>query len=288
MKEKIIFLFISAIVGTVFFSACGGGGEGQVVTPNPSVTSITSGTVMYAKQSSFTVNGNYLGGNAVAVTASGACGSVTELAGGTSSSRTFACKPDSVGLVSITATAGTTQLQQASFTVPNPQVTMVTSSGTIVVELIPEKAPKTVTNFLLYVNDGFYSNTTFHRVISGFVVQGGGFGADGIQKNASHPTLELEPPSVTGLTNSQGTIVMARTTTLNSATSQFFFNTVDNNPNATDTSSKGTNLDTSGGGYAVFGNVIQGMDTVKVIEAVPVTGSAPNTPVIIRSVTQTL
>jgi len=146
--------------------------------------------------------------------------------------------------------------------VANPQVTIVTTKGTIIVELYPSKAPITVRNFLTYVNEGFYNNTLFHRVITGFVVQGGGLTTSGAK--AAHSPIALEPPTSTGLTNAVGTIAMARTADLNSATSQFFFNTTDNN------SSSGNNLDLpTGQGYAVFGSVISGMDVVKLIEATP-------------------
>jgi cyclophilin family peptidyl-prolyl cis-trans isomerase len=248
-----------------------------------SATSITSPAVMYAKQSGFTVTGSDLG--SATVTAFGACSSLTEVAGGTSSMRTFTCIPASVGTVTVSVTADGALLQQTQFTVPNPQVTFSTSKGTIVVELNPSKAPVTVNNFLRYVNEGFYNNTIFHRVVSGFVIQGGGYRTDGVQK-ATHPPIELEPPSATGLTNSQGTIAMARTSTLISATSEFFFSTVNNNPNTGVYS--GTNLDLPAEqGYTVFGSVIQGFDVVKTIEAVPVTGNVPITAVVVTSASQT-
>ncbi len=242
----------------------------------PSVTSITSPTVMYSKQSSFTVSGTDLG--SATVTALGACSSLTETAGGSATMRTFSCTPTSVGTVTIFVTTDGAALKQMSFSVPPPQVTLTTSMGTIVVELSPAKAPITVNNFLRYVNEGFYSNTIFHRVLLGFVVQGGGFGIDGVQKSPTHAAIYLELPSATGLTNAQGTIAMARTTDVNSATTQFFFNTVNN-----------ASLDTGSGGYAAFGSVIQGFDIVKAIEAVPVsaTDSKPITPVIVTSATQT-
>jgi peptidyl-prolyl cis-trans isomerase A (cyclophilin A) len=167
-------------------------------------------------------------------------------------------------------------------TVLNPHVTIVTSKGTIVVELYPAKAPITVRNFLTYVNEGFYSNTLFHRVVTGFVVQGGGFTTSGA-KAPTHTPITLEPPSATGLTNAIGTIAMARTTALNSATSQFFFNTVDNN------TSSGNNLDTpTGQGYAVFGSVISGMDVVQLIGATPTTDQTLLSDLVsIISITQT-
>ena len=285
MQKKSIYALICFVAAGIF-SACGSSGSEPDGSVNPSVASITSGAVMYSKQSSFTVSGVAL--KDATVTVSGACSALQEQAGGTSLSRTFSCTPSSVGSVTIAVTSGGTVLTQEPFTVPNPHVTIITSKGTIVVELDPVKAPKTVHNFLLYVNDGYYSNTTFHRVVFDFVVQGGGFGIDGVAKPASHPTLELEPPSLTGLTNSQGTIAMARSSSLNSATSQFYFNAVNNNPNS-GTNNAGTNLDLPAGqGYAVFGKVIQGLEIVKAIEVVPVTGSVPTTPVVLTSASQTL
>lgn len=164
-------------------------------------------------------------------------------------------------------------------TTPYPQVTMVTSKGTIVVEVYPLNAPATVANFLQYVTDGFYKNKIFHRVISNFVIQGGGFDAQ-LNQAANRPPIALEVCN--GLSNTRGTIAMARTDVLNSATSQFFINVVDN-----------TSLDTNGGGYAVFGKVVSGMDVVDLIKAVPVQtvngfgDNVPVTPITITSATKT-
>lgn len=160
---------------------------------------------------------------------------------------------------------------------PAPQVTIATSLGNIVVELNPSKAPITVTNFLRYTDVGFYSNKIFHRVISNFMIQGGGFNVDLVQASTYSPiTLEAN----NGLSNVRGTIAMARTSVLNSATAQFFINVVDN-----------VYLDTSGGGYAVFGQVVSGMDIVDKIRVVPTAtkngySDVPVTPVMITSVTR--
>ncbi|MBC3872048.1 peptidylprolyl isomerase [Undibacterium flavidum] len=161
---------------------------------------------------------------------------------------------------------------------PAPTVKIVTTLGTIIVELNPDNAPITVANFLRYTDVGFYGNKIFHRVISNFMIQGGGFTADMVQASTYAPIV-LEANN--GLSNVRGSIAMARTNVLNSATSQFFINVVDN-----------TFLDTSGGGYAVFGKVISGMDVVDKIRVVP-TGSKNNYPdvpvttVSITSVTRT-
>lgn len=159
-----------------------------------------------------------------------------------------------------------------------PKVLMKTSLGDIVIELDQEKAPKTVENFLKYVDDGFYSNLIFHRVIGNFMIQGGGFDVDMNQKKTRAP-IPLE--SRNGLKNDVGTIAMARTSVPDSATSQFFINTVNNN---------GLNYPSpDGNGYAVFGKVVQGMDTVEKIAKVPtgrkgMHGDVPREPVIIQSV----
>ena len=141
-----------------------------------------------------------------------------------------------------------------------PKVRMKTSLGEMVIELYPEKAPKTVENFLKYVDDGFYKDTIFHRVIGNFMIQGGGFDAKMQQKPTRSP-IPLE--SRNGLKNDRGTIAMARTSVPDSATAQFFINTVNNN---------GLNYpQPDGNGYAVFGKVIEGMDTVDKIAQVQTT-----------------
>jgi len=156
---------------------------------------------------------------------------------------------------------------------------MKTNMGEMVIELNPEKAPITVKNFLEYTSEGFYNGTIFHRIIFGFMIQGGGFTADMTQKPTRAP-IPLE--SRNGLTNSRGTIAMARTSNPNSATAQFFINVVDN------AMLNAPNPD--GYGYAVFGKVVTGMDVVDKIKAVPVGNkgghqNVPNTPVTIIKAT---
>ncbi len=139
------------------------------------------------------------------------------------------------------------------FASDNPRVKLTTSMGDIVLELDAGKAPKTVENFLNYVNSGFYDGTIFHRVISNFMIQGGGFTKD-FQRKATNPPVKNEADN--GLSNVRGTIAMARTSDPHSATAQFFINVVDNN--FLDFRAKTMR----GWGYAVFGKVIEGMDTV--------------------------
>lgn len=158
-----------------------------------------------------------------------------------------------------------------------PQVQFKTSAGNFVVELNPKAAPKTVENFLQYVNSGFYNGTIFHRVIGNFMIQGGGFTPEMNEKPTRAP-IPIE--SQNGLKNVTGTIAMARTSNPNSATAQFFINVKDN-----------ASLDypnPDGYGYAVFGKVVSGMDTVEKIKGVATTRKGmyqdvPATPVVIES-----
>ena len=139
-----------------------------------------------------------------------------------------------------------------------PRVALETSHGTVVVELNPERAPITVANFLQYVEAGWYDGTVFHRVMDGFMIQGGGFDSK-MQKKITRQPIDNE--SKKGLSNKRGTISMARLDDPHSATSQFFVNLVDNE-----------GLDASGGefGYAVFGKVVEGIDVVDAISKVEV------------------
>ncbi len=140
-----------------------------------------------------------------------------------------------------------------------PLVKLKTDLGDIVVELNPEAAPKTVENFLKYVSSGFYDGTIFHRVIKGFMIQGGGFTAD-FQRKKTLPPIQNEAEN--GLKNKRGSIAMARTPDPHSASSQFFINVVDNH--ALDFRSKTSH----GWGYCVFGEVVKGLTVVSEIENV--------------------
>ena len=143
-----------------------------------------------------------------------------------------------------------------------PRVVLQTNHGEIVLELDAERAPKSVENFLTYVDDGFYDGTIFHRVIDGFMIQGGGFDADFSQKT---PRAPIENEANNGLKNLRGTIAMARTNMPHSATSQFFINVVDT------PALDHTAPNPRGWGYAVFGRVVEGMETVDSIRAVATT-----------------
>lgn len=154
---------------------------------------------------------------------------------------------------------------------PKPTVRLHTSHGAITIELDEQKAPKTVANFLAYAREGFYDNTLFHRVISNFMIQGGGF-QPGMKQKSTHSPVENEAQN--GLRNERGTIAMARTSDPHSATAQFFINLVDNdflNHSAPTP---------SGWGYCVFGRVTDGMQVVDEIKGVVTTakGGHQNVP----------
>ena len=166
----------------------------------------------------------------------------------------------------------------AADNVSNPRVELKTNQGTVIIELYADKAPKSVANFLQYAKDGFYKDTIFHRVIDGFMIQGGGFNEKMAQKD-TRPNIANEASN--GLKNELGTLAMARTNEPHSASSQFFINLKHNEF-----------LDypgRDGWGYAVFGKVVEGIDVVQKIAKVPTGNSGmhqnvPTTPVTILSV----
>jgi peptidyl-prolyl cis-trans isomerase A (cyclophilin A) len=193
------------------------------------------------------------------------------------------------------AKKGTEQAKPAP-TSAAPRVVLATSAGDITLELDSDKAPKTVANFLQYVKAGHYDGTIFHRVIDGFMIQGGGFTPE-MKEKATRAPIPLE--SSNGLENKRGTVAMARTNDPNSATSQFFINVADNAFLNYRKFESDTTVETRSGprmvpagtvvdGYAVFGRVVAGMDVVDKIRAVQ-TGSqgrmenVPNQPIVIKS-----
>ena len=163
----------------------------------------------------------------------------------------------------------------------NPVAVISTSAGDITVELFKDKAPVSVENFLQYVAEGFYAGTIFHRVKPGFVIQGGGYTADMVERSTRGPILN---EAFNGLKHARGTLAMARTRALRSATSQFFINLANNSP----FDHRGYSPEDFG--YAVFGRVLSGMEVVDKIAATP-TGAmdghddVPQTPVVIKGVT---
>lgn len=275
---KLVVLLLSVVS---LCTACGGNDNASSDTQNKvSVSEVSSDQLVYRKTSIITVKGQNL--NAGINLSHQGCSKITEIAGSTASQKAFSCKIIAAGNVPIVITDGNgNSLYANTVTIPlaaQPQVTMTTSLGTIVIELNPAKAPITVDNFLNYVESGFYVNKIFHRVISDFMIQGGGYTEDLVQATTQAP-IKLE--AANGLSNLRGSIAMARTSVLDSATSQFFINVVDN-----------VALDTNAGGYAVFGKVINGIDVVDKIKVTPTSSRAgfndvPLTSVVISTILQT-
>ena len=253
MHQRILILGL-----TFLLSACGGGTSGV----GPQVSSVYAKSLKYSQTATIYIIGKYLRTDVVAKT--GSCASPTYGADSTTDTLVLHCKVTKTGALPITIQeAGGAVLLTDTLTVPQPQATFITSGGTVVVELYPDKVPATVDNFLGYVNNGYYFKTLFHRVISGFVVQAGGYTAGPVVKEGQLAPIALETNR--GLSNARGTLAMARKSDPNSATSEFFINVVDN-----------TFLDYSSPespGYAVFGKVVSDMAIVDAIAAKP-TGSA--------------
>lgn len=274
------------LIGSVFLSACGGGGGGaqaDITAPilsGVSVSAPSQGQVtLTASASDATgVSAYCIKSTSSAPLASDSCflasaSKTIDLA--TVASRYYIWAKDAAGNISSALErAGPcfVSTETAAQVVGLPQVCVSTSLGEFVLALESTKAPITTTNFLKYVNDGFYSQTVFHRVISNFMVQGGGYTGVPISQakakaGTTYPAIPLETTSTTGLSNTAGTIAMARTSDLNSATKEFFINVVDN-----------TFLNTSSGGYAAFGRVISGLDTtVQSIRSVQVQSNGNET-----------
>jgi peptidyl-prolyl cis-trans isomerase A (cyclophilin A) len=167
-----------------------------------------------------------------------------------------------------------TLLPMAAIAEVAPQVKFQTSMGDFVIEVYPDKAPKTVENFLQYVKDKHYDSTIFHRVINNFMIQGGGYTA----ANGERPTRPPVPlEALNGLKNDLGTVAMARTSNPNSATAQFFVNVKNNDF---------LNAKGPADGYTVFGKVTSGMEVVNKIKVTPTgAGDVPQTPIVINSAT---
>ena len=185
--------------------------------------------------------------------------------------RSIACSVISLAILLVTTVAAAQS---------NPVVVIETSLGNITVELYQDEAPISVENFLTYVRDDFYTGTIFHRVIKGFMVQGGGMTEDMVRK-ATNPPIKNE--ATNGLRNERGTLAMARTAAVDSATAQFFINVANNRALNHESETQAEY------GYAVFGKVIDGMDYVGEIENTPTTTAGPyrdvpSTPVIIKSI----
>ena len=251
-------------------SACGGGGGGSGGgTPTATVTSMSVTANKYYAPATVTINGTGL--DSTLVVSSPDCLNATLVAGSTSTTATYTCTVDGALTGTIVAKSNGTQVGSGTFTVPAPVVTMMVNNGlgvngNILITLNPTKAPLTVDNFLHYVTTGFYNNTIFHRVVSGFVMQGGGYSNPVTDLNtATLKTGTFAPIAVenTGLSNAEWTIAMANANSAGNTvttTSQFFINI---NP------SGNTNLD---GSYPVFGSITTASQAVaQAIIAAPAT-----------------
>lgn len=269
--------WVLALATLWLLSGCGGGAAGFP----PVVTGVKAQSVLYSRSAVIYIGGNDLRSN-MTVDTGGACTNPGFSSSSGTSMLVLNCTVVKVGDMALTVKDGNGNVvYQTTITVPKPQVTVATSSGNITLELDPVAAPVTVNNFLNYLHSGYYTNTLFHRVISGFMIQGGGYTKGLVKKTGQTAPITLE--SDKGLSNRRGTIAMARTNDPNSATSEFFINQVDN-----------TFLDyksAASPGYAVFGTVLQGLDVVDAI-AGQATGTVngfadvPLTDVTITSVTQ--
>ena len=270
--RKTIAAFVSLGVLALIAGCGGGGGSGGA-----SVSNMAATPTSYGRTAIWTVSGLNLDTGIIFRITSGSCDNVTEVSGGTATQRQFTCLPSSLGdLVGEVADSGGKELANLKVTIPVARVRLTLPQGIIDLELDPQKAPITVNNFLSYVNGNFYNNTIFHRVITGFVIQGGGYTPgtpDPVIKNPPLPPIALE--SNNGLLNLRGSLAMARTSEPNSATSQFYFNVVDN-------PALNYKSDTDPG-YAVFGKVVAGLDVVDAISMVPTRDASelglPNLPV---------
>jgi cyclophilin family peptidyl-prolyl cis-trans isomerase len=252
--------FLPRLLVLLLLSACGGGDSVQ-----PAVSQIQATTLRYGQSAVIQLAGKYMRQDMVAQT--GSCTGPAFRSDSTPDLAVLTCQVSATGPLTVTIRAADgALLHTATLTVPLPQVLLVTSKGSIEMELNPTAAPLTVNNFLGYVNRGYYRNTLFHRVMPGFVVQGGGYTTGMVKKDGQLAPIVLE--SNTGLLNARGTVAMARTSEPNSATSEFFVNLVNN-----------TSLDYQNAnslGYAVFGKVVSGMDVVDAIAAMPTATVGPN------------
>lgn len=271
------------VVMAVALAACGGGGGAT-----SSVTTLSASGLRFGGNMVVTVNGSGLDDPQLSMTVAGPCDGIVR-SSSSDSQTVFSCRLTGTGQIEpqIRNQAGLL-LASVRVNVPTPQVTMTVSqgsrSGAVLIELDANAAPVSARNFLEYVNSVFYTGTLFHRVLPGRIAQGGGYTAGPVVKRATFAAIRLE--SANGLKNLRGTIAMARTEVPNSATSQFYFNLKDN----PEFDFQSADLP----GYAVFGRVISGLESVvDEIGKVPVEtrdnefSSIPVTDVIITAASQT-
>jgi peptidyl-prolyl cis-trans isomerase A (cyclophilin A) len=279
---------LAAIAATLVGCGGGGGGGGGVVIAPDTAAPVIASVTPSSSNNQITLTANATdntGATGYCFKTSATTPTPNDTCFQASSSTTIAAPQtgtmsvwakDAAGNVSAPALAGCTAAGiSASQTSTLPTVCVSTSLGQYVVQIESVRAPITAANFLRYVNDGYYSQTVFHRVLSNFVVQGGRFTgvpitiAGNIKAGTIYPPITLETPATTGVSNTLGSIAMARTGEFNSATTQFFINVVNN-----------SHLDTQDEGYAAFGRVISDMNTtVQSIRTVAVQSSSSGQPI---------
>jgi peptidyl-prolyl cis-trans isomerase A (cyclophilin A) len=262
----------------MLLAGCGGSGS----EPSVAVSDIQVNQLKYGQLSQFTLAGNF-SDNEINVSTKN-CKGLALVAGGTTTSKSVTCTIGAAGtgvVILEAKLADGTVLKSVSFDVPNPQVSLVTNLGSMVVELNPTATPLSTDNFLQYVNSKFYDNTIIHRIVTTgiFVAQGGWLSPTPAVQPGQKSAIALEVNK--GLSNLKGTIAMARSADLNSATSQYYFNLADN-----------VALDTSNGGYAVFGKVVSGSEVLDAMANVKTTtafglADFPASNVVVLSATQT-
>lgn len=284
-----------AALCTLIAACGGGGGDSGDNSSSPSVggVALSSASPKYSQNVIVTVTGKRLDMGLTLNSAACTNAALSTVAPYVSTATTayFNCTVSALGpgRIDVAAAAAGASLGGVSFTVAEPQVTLTLSNGgsvngDVVLSLDAANAPITVNNFLAYVNAGFYVGTIMHRVVPGFVVQGGGYlplnGGTVPSAKPTSPPITLEVG--VGLSNLQGTVAMARSAQADSATSQFFINLADNSA-----------LDTQDGGYAVFGRVSDGATVVSTLTGVTcgpaivgISGCAPSPDVVITAATQ--
>ena len=247
---KLIFTLCVLLV----ISGCGGSSGFP-----PTITGVKAQSLMFGRTATIYLGGKDLRSNLV-VDAGTACISPSFADNSSTDLLVLNCLVKAVGEFKLSVTTEAGELvYSGSLNVPKPEIALLTSKGTISVELDPTLAPISSANFLSYVGSGFYSSTIFHRVIAGFVIQAGGYTTGLVKKMGQLNPILLE--SNNGLTNKRGTLAMARTSVFNSATSEFYINLTDN--------FSLYYINAANPGYAVFGKVTQGLDVVDVIAAEP-------------------
>jgi cyclophilin family peptidyl-prolyl cis-trans isomerase len=246
-----LFKFLASLILIGLISACGG----STGFP-PVVTGVKVQSLQYGRTATIYIGGKDLR-SSVVVETNGACTEPSFATNSSTDTLVLNCKVAQTGDWPLVLKSAEGNLIHSSMlNVPQPEVTFLTSAGNITMELNPAVAPITVNNFLNYVNTGYYRSTLFHRVIPGFMIQGGGY-TTGLVRRTGLPPIVLE--SNKGLSNLRGTVAMARTNVADSATTEFFINLVDNT--FLDYRNEGSP------GYAVFGKVTQGQEVVDAIGA---------------------